>query len=582
MVSGAWRQNHWRWEIAEPYDGAAELGRQLKSSTLIAQILHNRGIGEPDQAREFLAPKLTSLHDPETLAGATDAAERITRAVNQGEKITIYGDYDVDGITGVSILYSLLKVVGADVDFYVPHRLDEGYGVNEDAVDLLISQGTKLIVTVDCGISAIKPLERAGQAGVDVIITDHHSPGEVLPDVLAIVHPSLPGKEYACPNLAGAGVAFKLAWQVARAICGSTRVSEDMRKFLVDAMGLAALGTIADMVPLIGENRVLATYGLRGLSASNHPGLSALLASAKLSDEKLDAFHVGFVLAPRLNACGRMGHAQQAIEMLTDASVTRCREIAEHLAEKNTERQGVERQITEHAISMVEERGFDDPATRAIVLGSDQWHGGVIGIVASRLVGRYHRPTVLVAFDGDSGQGSGRSIQGFHMRDALAASSDNLLGFGGHAMAGGLKIETPKFDAFAEDFARYASENLTDEQLQPSLRIDAETTFASLTQNTVYTLSRLGPFGQGNPAPVIAVRNCKVLSPPRRMGRKGQTIGLQLQQGGVSLRAVGFGMGDLADALVGINTVDLACEPMLNTFNGRTSVELKIRDMQWQ
>ncbi len=577
------RRQRRRWRIAPPHPDAERLGRALGTAPLVGQILCNRGVSAPEDAQAFLDPKLTHLHDPSDLPDAPRAADRIAAAVRQGERIVIYGDYDVDGITAVAILHALLTLHGASVDSYIPHRTEEGYGVNEDAVRKIIAAGTQVLITVDCGISAAGPLALATAAGIDVIVTDHHTPPDPLPDVYAIVHPALPDRPYANPDLSGAGVAFKLAWATARAICGSERVDGPMRDFLLNATSLAALGTIADVVSLVGENRVLATYGLRGLPVSKHSGLRALIEASSLTGETLDAYHVGFVLAPRLNACGRMGHAQLAVELLTTAPPDRAREIAEYLNAQNAERQKVEREIAAAAEEMVVQQGLDDPAHRAIVLASEQWHGGVIGIVASRLVSRFHRPVVLIALGTDGlGHGSGRSIPDFHLCDALAACGEHLLGFGGHAMAGGLKIEPGRIDAFRAAFARHAAERIPEEHLTPVLDLDAETTLAALSYPVVQHLARLAPFGQGNRAPVLAIPHCEIAVPPKRMGRTGTTVGLHVKQGAVSMRAVGFGMGDLADDLRGVRHVDLAATPALNTFNGRTSIELKLEDVVWR
>ena len=580
MASRAWRPKSRRWVVAPSWDGAADLARRLRTAPLVAQVLHNRGLDEPDAARAFLEPKLSDLHPPELLGGAPAAAKRIARAVADKEKIFLYGDYDVDGVTGVAILHAVLRMVGAEVDFYVPHRLEEGYGVNAEAVRKIVADGAKLIITVDCGISAAGPLAEAAAAGADVIVTDHHSPPDDLPPAVAIVHPTAAGSQYPNPDLAGAGVAFKLAWQVAREICGDERVDEPMRKFLLDATCLAALGTIADVVPLRGENRILATYGLRGLPATDHVGLRALIDSAGLAGETLDAYHVGFVLAPRLNACGRMGHARLAVELLTGASPQRSCEIAGYLAKQNTERRRVEKDITAQAVEMVESGGLADGDRRAIVLASEAWHGGVIGIVASRLVRRFVRPAIMIAVNGDGcGQGSGRSIPGFHMRDALAACSEHLLSFGGHAMAGGLRLAADSIAAFAAAFVGYANAHISDEQLTAALDADAETTLEALSFQVVEHLARMAPFGQGNPRPVVVVRGCRVLGQPNRMGRNGATIGLVLGGPGARVRAVGFGMADLPEYLEGVSRVDIAAWPVLNTFHGRTNVELHLQDV---
>lgn len=571
-----------RWEIAEPFEAAGTLGRSLHVHPLVAQVLHNRGLDDPVVSRQFLDPKLTDLHDPELLNGAVEAAERIARAVSEGKKIVIYGDYDVDGITGTAILHAILRMVGANVDFYVPHRIEEGYGLNVEAVDKLIADGAELMVTIDCGISAVEPVARAVAAGLDVIVTDHHSVGSELPPAGAIVHPSLPGSEYPNANLAGAGVAFKLAWQVARTICGSNRVDDKMRQFLLDATCFAALGTIADVVPLLGENRVLARFGLSGLSGTEHVGLRALLASASLVGKKLDAYHVGFVLGPRLNAAGRMGHASLAVEMLTGASPERSGEIARYLDEQNTERRKVQDEITAQAVEMIESDRLDAPDRRGIVVGSENWHGGVIGIVASRLVGRFGRPAIVFSLGEDSARGSARSIDGFNMYTALTACGDHLEGFGGHAMAAGLTIDRRKLDAFTETFVAYASSHISAEQLTPVLKIDAVATLAGLSYDTVHNLARMAPFGQGNAPPVVAVNRCRLLRAPRRIGQSGTTITMTLGQESASMRAVGFGMGDLAEMLVGVNAVDVAFEPQLNTFRGQTNVQAMLRDVRWE
>lgn len=582
MASRAWRPKTLKWETAQQWAGTEDLARRIGTAPLVAQVLANRGITDATAGKAFLNPKLSDLHDPEQLQGTRPAADRIAQAVEKQERIVIYGDYDVDGITAIAILHACLKLVQADVHFYVPHRLEEGYGVNAEAIEKIIAQGAKLLITVDCGISAAEPLTLATRAGLDVIVTDHHSlpDPDKIPDVTAIVHPAI--GDYPNRHLAGAGVAYKLAWEVARTICGNKRVDEPMRDFLLNATCLGALGTIADVVPLLGENRSLTAYGLRGLPASSNPGLQALLESVNLSDSKIDAYHVGFVLAPRINACGRMGHARLAVELLTNTDPVRCKEIAQYLAKQNTERRRIDREITQQAIEMVEssESGSE---RRAIVLWSQDWHGGVIGIVASRLVERFSCPVVLMAINGDrTGQGSARSVPGFHMRDALAACGEHLISFGGHAMAGGLRIDRDNIESFAKTFTRYAGNHVTDKQLTPTLKIDAETTLAELNFKVAEHIMRLGPFGQGNPRPIFAVRNCRILTPPKRMGRSGGTVGLLLGQGEARMRAVGFGMGELVDHLVGIDTIDLAAQPVLNTFNGRTSVELQIKDVRWE
>ena len=582
MPPRAWKPGEFIWRIEPVFDEADALARQVGTAPLVAQVLANRSITDPELAKRFLNPKLTDLHDPAELTGAAEAAVRIAAACRAGEKILLYGDYDVDGMTGVAILYSCLALAGADVDVYVPHRLDEGYGLHTDALDTLIDAGAKLIVTVDCGISAVAPVAHARAKGVDLIVTDHHVIAEALPDATVIVHPAAPPGDYPFRDLAGAGVAFKLAWQVARELCGSDRVDDEMREFLMNATCLAALGTIADVVPLVDENRIIATYGLSGLPHTQHVGLRALIESAGLDGEKLDAYHVGFVLAPRLNAAGRMGHAAEAVELLTGRAGDRSREIADYLTQQNTERQKVERAIADQAIEMVESGNLATDDRRGIVLACEEWHGGVIGIVASRLVRRFNRPAVMIAINGDGkGQGSCRSINGLHMRDALAACEQHLLGFGGHAMAAGLTIDPANIDAFTAAFIAHVNGQLTPDDLRPTLRVDAETRIDLLNFQAVEHLTRLAPHGQSNPAPVIALRGCQLIGDPRRMGQRGNTIGMVLGHDKATIRAVGFGMGDLADQLIGVKTVDVAGTPSFNTFRGRTNVEFMLKDVKW-
>jgi single-stranded-DNA-specific exonuclease len=572
--------------VALPFEGAADLARQLGTSPLVAQVLHNRGASTLEAARGFLQPRMDALHDPRLMPNIEAAASRLAAAVARKEHITLYGDYDVDGMTGLAILRGVLAAAGASVECYVPHRLEEGYGVNVEAVQKILAGPTRLIVTVDCGIGGAEPLELARQAGVDVIVTDHHQLPERLPHAVAIVHPNLPGQGvagatggYPNPDLSGSGVAFKLAWQLARTLAGRDRLDAPMRDLLLESMCLAALGIIADVVPLVGENRIFAAYGLKALATTKHVGLRALIDSSGLAGKPLDAYHVGFVLAPRLNACGRMGHAALAVELLTTAPPQRSIEIAQYLTGQNEQRQKVEHEITDQAVEMVRARGMDRDECRAIVLAGENWHGGVIGIVASRLVDRFHRPTVLIALDGEAGQGSGRSVPGFNLHDALAACAPYLLTFGGHAMAAGLRIARNQVDAFAAAMNHQAQGLIATERLRGVLAIDAEATVGGLDHNLAAHLARLAPFGQGNPSPVLALRGCRLIGQPKRMGRNGNTLCLTLGQNGTTMRAVGFGMGDLVDELPGINVIDVAAEPTINNFNGRSSVELKLRDV---
>jgi single-stranded-DNA-specific exonuclease len=601
-----------RWNVAEPQASADELAACLKVSPLIAQILLVRGMSAAEECRTFLRPSLTSLHHPSTLPGVTQASDRIARAIRDAERIVIYGDYDVDGITASSILWHAIRVLGGRADFYVPHRLEEGYGLNSQAITQLCDQGYKVIITVDCGITAIEQARIAKDRGVDLIITDHHewresddqgtrtdsqgasesfssprhpvtpSPFPFLPDAHTLVHPRLPvaGEPYGNPSLCGAGVAFKLAWGVGLAMTGSARVSDAFRNFLVDATALAALGTIADVVPLVGENRSLAHFGLGGLKTSKLTGLQALIASAGLTGQKLSSFDVGFKLAPRLNACGRMGHARLAVEMLTTDETSKAADIATYLEQQNRARQQLEKQIADQAVAQAIELGYDKEDSRAIVLGQEGWHPGVIGIVASRIVDKFHRPAVMVAMTNGIGQGSARSIAGFHLAKALNACTEHLESHGGHEMAAGLKVRGEKFEDFRQAFRAYAFQNLTPQDLVPSLRLDAEALIPHLTESLVRDLDRLGPFGPGNPRPLLCLRKLEVAAAPKRVGKTGDHLQLQLRQDKRMIKCIGFGFGKLEDQLRVGTFVDLAGEPTINEWNGRVSVELEVKDLQ--
>ena len=573
-----------RWNFVEPKPGAAELASRLKISPLVAQILVNRGINEPSAAEAFLKPNLKTLHDPQTIPGLTGAAERIAQAIRDNEKIVIYGDYDVDGITATAILWHAIRALGGSADFYVPHRIEEGYGLNAEAIAQLCDAGAKLIITVDCGITAIEPAKIAADRGVDLIITDHHEfhtedDKPVIPDCCATVHPRLPGDATPYPNvhLCGAGVAFKLAWGIGSAVSGAAKVSDAFRQVLLEATGLAALGTIADVVPLIGENRALAHFGLSGLKASKLTGIQALISSAQLTGQKLDSFHVGFLLAPRLNACGRMGHAKLAIEMLTIQDAATAQQTAVYLEQQNRKRQTIEREILDQALEQIDAKGYGDESNCAIVVGDARWHPGVIGIVASRIVDRFHRPAIVVALNNGHGQGSGRSISGFHLSHALQQCATHLDTFGGHEMAAGLKLQTDRFEAFRESFCEAASHTLTAEQLTPTLKIDATADLKQVTSALVTDLGRLGPFGHGNRKPVLCIKDVELSGPPRRVGKTSDHLQLHIKQGERFTKCIAFGQGELADTLSPGMHLDLAGEPTLNTYNGNTTVELDVK-----
>ena len=577
-----------RWTVEPRHEAAEELAGRLKVSPLIAQILLNRGVAEPQECYRFLQPNLKTLHDPGLIPGMSAGAQRIAQAIRDQQPIVIYGDYDVDGITGTAILWHAIRLLGGQASSYTPHRLDEGYGLNCEAVAQICAQGAKVIVTVDCGITAIEPARVARLAGVDLIVTDHHdlprqpdgTPGE-LPDCFAIVHPRLlsEGQAYPNPHLCGSGVAFKLAWALGQAAAGQSRVSMEFREFLIDAMSLAALGTIADVVPLLGENRILTHFGLLGLCRSKILGIQALLESTD-STKKVDAYKVGFVLAPRLNACGRMGHANLAVEMLTSADAAKALEIAKYLDQRNRERQILERRIVAEAVQQVTELGQDGDQSRAIVVGAKGWHAGVNGIVASRLVDRFYRPTIVIALDEQTAQGSGRSVAGFHLANALSSMSHLLEGSGGHEMAAGLRLRSDQFEPFREAFLEHAAQNVAPELLVPTLNLDVEAQLHQITRPLVDEFEKLGPFGQGNPKPLFGCADVELAAPPNRCGQTGDHLQLRVRQGEVMMKCIAFGLGDMAEKLRQGMRIDVAAEPSLNHYNGNTIVQLEVKDLK--
>ena len=551
-------------------------------SPLVAQLLLLRGISSALETRRFLSPDFRELLGPERLPNAMDAGARLARAAQSGKRIVIYGDYDVDGVTATAILYQGLKLAGAEVDYYIPSRFGEGYGLNREALDKIAADGAQLVVTVDCGITAVEPELHARKLGLELIITDHHEPRDELPAAACIVHPTACGQICPNPDLSGAGVALKVAWALGQVLNRSGRVTPAFREYLLDATAFAALGLIADVVPLTNENRIITSYGLHQLRHSKNPGLRALLEASGLTHKpSLDDYDVGFILAPRLNAVGRMGHAGQAVELFTRADAARAAEIAAELEIHNRERQNVERRIVKQAEAMVLERGLDRDGCRGIVLASEEWHTGVIGIVASRLVERFGRPTVLIALENGRGQGSGRSIRHFPLHEVLRGCEEHLISHGGHAMAAGVKIEADRIPAFTAAFQEQANQRLTAVDLRPKLRLDDEVELEALTTEVVETTQRMAPFGPGNPRPKLATGVVELAEPPRVVGRNGSHLQLTVRQGRTYRKAIAFGHGSRAQELSERPRFRLAFEPIINEWNGRRSVELKVLDWKW-
>ncbi len=568
------------WIIQQPWEARQQAGIDWNLSPLVAQLLYNRGVETTEQAKAFLAPQMIDLIPPEILPGNEQAAEIISEVIAEGGKIVLYGDYDVDGITGVAILWHLLKKAGADVSYYVPHRVEEGYGLNSSALKTIIDEGARLIISVDCGITSVAEAQLVADMGARLIITDHHQSQAELPAAAAIVHPGLDGN-YPNPDLCGAGVAFKLAWLMAQKLTGAPRVSPEYRQFLIDALALAALGTIADVVSLTGENRVIARCGLSMIKESPWPGVRALIDVSGLADSAIDGTAVGFKLAPRINAAGRMGHARLAIDLLTWADENRAREIALYLDEHNRNRQAKQRKYVKQASEMIERAGFDGDTQRAIVLAAEDWHPGIIGIVAARIVDEYNKPTVLISLSNGVGQGSARSIPYFELHKALEDCSEFLVSHGGHAMAAGLRIEEDKIPAFTESFIRRANNSLSGTAIVSKLHIDSVIDLEELSESTVLAINNLGPFGTSNPKPVLASDWLTLAEEPRCVGRGGDHLQCVLRQNGAVIKAIAFGAADQAEQLKEHRKCRVAFEPIINEFKGRRSVEMQVVDFKF-
>jgi len=556
------------------------LTRRLGISPLTAQILINRGITSAEDGRSFLSPDLTDLHDPGLLPDMDSAVKTIVRHLKTGSPILLYGDYDVDGISSLALLKQFLHLAGTEVRTYIPSRADEGYGVHSDAIRQFHQEGIKLIITVDCGVASHAEITEANSLGMDVVVTDHHEPGPVRPPAAAVVDPKLEHSTYPCKELAGVGVAFKLAWALARELSGSDRVRPVFKEFLLDAMALVALGTIADVVPLLNENRVLAHFGLQALRYCQLPGLQALLKCVKREDRPLEAEDISFLLGPRLNVAGRMGDADLALRLLTTDRLDEGEEIAEQLDRLNRERQKVQREIIESARERIAREML--PGQKIIALADEAWPAGIIGIVASHLVEEFFRPTVLISLDGETGRGSARSVPGLNIVELLSRCEVPLLSFGGHAQAAGMRIQRERIDAFAREVNRLADQILTEEDLVPKMDVDAEVLLGSLDIPSVSELRRLAPFGQAAPAPMLATRDIKI-GAPRRVGSSGRHLSFYANQGTTALRAIAFNMGDLMDKIESNGRrCDLAFVPKVSNWQGRESVELEVRDIAFE
>lgn len=571
------------WQLRAHDGGDIErLGNALRLSPIVAQLLLNRGHGEPESARRFLHSPFRGLHEPELLPGVTAAADRLHEAILQHRRICIYGDYDVDGLTGTAILWEGLRLLGAEVDYYVPHRLDEGYGLHGGALGKIAEKGTAIVVSVDCGIGSVVEAAEARRLGLELIVTDHHELKDQLPLADVLVHPRLPGTGYPFGELSGSGVAFKLAWALCQRASGSTRVTPQFREYLLESVTLAALGMIADVVPLHDENRIFVRHGLARLQRTSSVGLKALLEVTGLSGKSvLRALDVGYTLAPRLNAAGRLGCARLVVELLTTSSSSRALELARFLDKQNEQRQQIERRILAQALEQLEHNDLAN--TPAIVLASADWHAGVIGIVAGRLVDRCSRPVLLIALrpETEIGQGSGRSVPGFPLHEALAACGDGLLSHGGHAAAVGFKIPQALIEPFRARFHAYAAQHFQTRPHASCLAIDTEVPLGALTPRLVDSLGQLEPYGAGNPRPLFLAGPLQIVGGLRMVGGGDRHISFRVRQQSTEIRAIAFNMADRAEELMSSEGwCSLVFTPSINDWQGRRSVQLEVRDFQ--
>lgn len=571
------------WRFA-PHDESQvrRLSGEMRISPLLAQVLIARGLHDATSARSFIDAKMNDLLNPCSMPGIEEASERVIQALNEKRRITIYGDYDVDGMTATSILLQCLTLANGQCDYYIPNRLEDGYGLSCDAIRKLHKEDPhRLVITVDCGITSVKEAALAKDLGLELIITDHHQMSDQLPEASCLVHPRLPGGTYEFPHLCGAGVALKLAWAVCQKLGDGQKASPNMREYLKCAVGLAAIGTVADVVPLLGENRVLVKYGLSAFTERAPLGLLELLKVAEIkSDQELNTEDIGFAIAPRLNAAGRLGQARLAVELLTTTNQDRASQLASYLDELNKNRRTVERRILKQAREMVEENeAWNDHAT--LVLAHQDWHPGVIGIVANRVAEQYEKPAVMIALDANSrtGQGSARSFAGFDLHAGFTSCSDHLIRYGGHRAAAGLKIEEDNIEAFRIAFSEYAATAPQPSEHDLQVRIDAEVCLNEISKQAVRELDCLGPFGQENPRPQFVATQVNLAEPPRTMGEGGRHLSLVFQQHKTKIRAIAFGKGEWASQMEEAGgPFSISFAPSINRFRGFESVQLHLKD----
>lgn len=543
---------------------------EFRLPEIVARAMINRGVDTVTKARAYLDGSLTAMHDPYLLKGMDKAVDRIQKAISSKAKICIYGDYDVDGITSTAVMLMTMKKLGAEVAYYIPNRLEEGYGLNNGSMDHLKAQGVDLIITVDCGIRSNEVVEYAKSLGLEIIITDHHECEGKLPDAYSIVNPNQEGCGYPHTNLAGVGVAFKLASALLSA--------KGCSSFAEELLDIVSIGTIADVVPLLDENRIIVKNGLGRLLDTRNEGIKALLHVCGLGGKEVNAYSVAFMLAPRINAAGRIADAAGCVELLITDNANRAMEIAKRLDADNRERQAIENEILTAAIDTIE-KTVDFDKERVLVLNNDNWHAGVIGIVASRLVDRYNLPSFVLAKDEELYKGSARSISGFNLFEAMSRHGEIFVKYGGHEMAAGFTIKADKIDELRERMNEEVQKTLGSEKLLPELLVDYRLTPEDINIDTVRKLKLMEPFGAGNPSPVFVYRGVRVLS-SKAVGNEAKHLQLLVNDGENEIKCIAFNMGTMQKVLSINRKIDIICSVENNVWNNYESVQLNIKDIK--
>lgn len=561
-----------KWLVADDHDPEkiSSFAQQLKSPPILAKMLFNRGIFDLDSARRYFSPDLSHLHDPFLMQDMMVAVHRIQQALLQREKILIYGDYDVDGTTGTAMLMLFFRSLGYEVSFYIPDRLSEGYGLSEKGIQTAHQNGVQLIITVDCGITALKEVDLANKLGLDVIVCDHHQPGTQLPAALAVLNPKRPDCPYPFKELAGVGVAFKLLQGLQKHI----RLPDTI---LEDYLDLVAIGSAADIVPLVDENRILVRHGLKRIPETKKIGLQALLEISGLKKKNIDTGHIVFILAPRINAVGRMGDAGRAVRLLIAQRESQAKNIAKILEAENKNRKNIDEETFNEALELITTH-FDLEENLALILNNPGWHPGVIGIVASRIVEKYYRPTIMITTENGIGKGSARSIPGFDIYQALKKCEELMINFGGHKYAAGLTISAENIPRLREKLNQIANEYLDEELLTPKLFIEGELRFREINANLLKLLRLMAPFGPQNMRPVFYSKDLQIVGSPSIVGNNH--LKFKVRQDGIVMDAIGYGLGDLNYRIsAGEKKVEMAYVIDENEWQGRKTLQLRVKDL---